>query len=348
MLTDYESGKERFANIVGFLRTILGQPTAELEIPAEKDEIYVTLDGKVLPLESLGTGIHELIIMAAAVTMYDDAIFCIEEPEIHLHPELQKKFTQYIMDKTKNQYLIASHSNAFFDLPGVNIYRCWLEKGFTKCRLVAEARHQHALLMDLGYRPSDLLQANYVIWVEGPSDRIYLNHWIKSKAPDLIEGLHYAIMFYGGRLLAHLSYDDLEVKGFVRLSRLNMNAGLVIDSDKNKSREHINKTKQRVKSEFEDNSCLTWITNGRTIENYIPEDILNDAIETTHPKTKRKIKWSRFADVTRKRNDKIIDKVSVAKHVVEKPAVFTMLDLDRAINSLVADIQKCNSNDTIT
>jgi hypothetical protein len=36
----------------------------------------------------LGTGIHELTILAAAVTLVDKAVFCIEEREIHLHPEL--------------------------------------------------------------------------------------------------------------------------------------------------------------------------------------------------------------------------------------------------------------------
>lgn len=47
---------------------------------------------------------------------------------------------------------------------------------------------------DLGYRPSDLLQANAIIWVEGPSDRIYINHWLDQQAPDLVEGIDYSIM----------------------------------------------------------------------------------------------------------------------------------------------------------
>ena len=57
-------------------------------------------------------------------------------------------------------------------------------------------------------------------------DRIYVNHWIKAKPSDLLEGLHYAIMFYGGRLLSHLCYDgppsddEPAVADFVRLAWL--------------------------------------------------------------------------------------------------------------------------------
>lgn len=344
-LADYDSGKARFSRIVGFLRSILGEQEAKLEIPAEKDEIYVTLNGKVLPIDSLGTGIHELIIMATAVTLVDGQIFCVEEPEIHLHPELQKKFVEYIKVNTNNQYLIASHSNSFFDLPGVNIYRCCLEDGFTNCDLVSEAKEKHELLRDLGYRPSDLLQANYVIWVEGPSDRVYLRHWIHTKAPELTEGLHYTIMFYGGRLLAHLSYDDSEVEDFVNLACLNRRACIVMDSDKENVHSKINKTKQRVKGDFEKNCCMTWVTNGRTIENYIPENFFNESVARIHPRTKKIFKWGRFDDLTHLRSDKIIDKVAVAKAIAEDRPDFSMLNLSVVLDRLVGEIRRSNSNE---
>ncbi len=340
----YDSGKARFSKIVDFLRSILGEQEAALEIPAEKDEIYVTLNGMILPLDSLGTGIHELIIMAAAVTLVDDAIFCVEEPEIHLHPELQKKFVEYIRSNTNNQYLISSHSNAFFDLPGVNIYRCRLQDGTTRCDLVSEAKERHALLRDLGYRPSDLLQSNYIIWVEGPSDRLYFKHWIQAKAPELTEGLHYTIMFYGGRLLAHLCYDNPEVEDFVTLARLNRSACIVIDSDKDKTHSRINRTKRRVKNDFERNSCLTWVTNGRTIENYIPESDYNEAVAKIHPKTKRHIKWSRFGNLTHLRKDKMIDKVAVAKAICQGTPDFSKLDLNSMLDRLIREIRNQNSS----
>ena len=49
------------------------------------------MDDKTLPLESLGTGIHEVVILAAASTLLDNTIICIEEPEWHLQSLLQRK-----------------------------------------------------------------------------------------------------------------------------------------------------------------------------------------------------------------------------------------------------------------
>ena len=341
-LNTYKVNKEKFAKINEFVQELLGEPDAFLEIPAEQDDIYVSIKNKILPLHSLGTGIHELIILAASVTVYDNVVFCIEEPEIHLHPGLQKKFIKYIKDKTNNQYFITTHSNSFFDPEDVNIYHCRLVGRHTKCSLVTSHLQKSSILSDLGFKASDILQSNYVIWVEGPSDRTYLNHWLKSKNSNLIEGLHYSIMFYGGRLLSHLAFNDPEVTEFIQLCKLNRNASILIDSDKKTSHTWLNATKKRIIKDFSSNGALTWVTNGRTIENYIPEKTFNSAIAVVHPKTKKYIKWGRFNDLTKLRKDKTIDKVAVAKKVSSHAADFSILNLEKQINTLVRKIEKAN------
>jgi len=348
--TVYEASKEKFQKITEFVRSVLGEPKARLEIPAETDDVYVVINDKTLPLASLGTGIHELVILATVVTLIGNSIVCIEEPEIHCHPELQKKLSRYLIDKTNNQYLIATHSNAFLDLSDANTYRCWLDDSkHTRCELATRAADKHAILVDLGYKPSDLLQANFVIWVEGPSDRIYIKHWLKAKAPDLVEGLHYTLMFYGGRLLSHLSYDGLPtdddpvVSDFIRLARLNRNACIVIDSDRAKKKEELNGTKRRIQQEFEKEQCFVWITEGRMIENYLTETLLNEAIASVHPRAAKTVAWTRFGDLTKLAGSKTFDKVAISRAVAGKEADFSRLDLNEKMNHLVECIRLHNS-----
>ena len=50
----------------------------------------------------------------------------------------------------------------------------------------AIAPHEVAeISSELGYRASDLVQSNAVIWVEGPSDRIYVRYLIATLASEL-------------------------------------------------------------------------------------------------------------------------------------------------------------------
>lgn len=52
-------------------------------------------------------------------------------------------------------------------------------------------------------KASDILQSNGIIWVEGPSDRIYLKRWLELFTPnEYEEGKHYQFLYYGGRLLS--------------------------------------------------------------------------------------------------------------------------------------------------
>jgi hypothetical protein len=144
----------------------------------------------------------------------------------------------------------------------------------------------------LGVRASQILQANTVIWVEGPSDRIYLKKWIDIFSDgQLKEGKDYSFLYFGGTNLASFTaLDDID-ENLINILSTSRKAYLIADSDCSSQtsrsdetfKAYLSSMLERLKLANEECEGLNltvgdyvkvWITEGREIENYIPKNLL--------------------------------------------------------------------------
>jgi len=190
--------------------------------------ITIHIDGEndTRKLYELGDGIQAIIILMYQIFMAEnDSIIFIDEPELNLHPGMQRLFFEQISlnnDITKKNltYFISTHSNHLLDLTlesdNVSIYSFnpIVEKGNKKIIVKNVNSGNNELLKDLGVNNTSVFLANSSIWVEGISDRNYIKSFLRAYCDDdnkrnyPKEDIDFAFFEYAGGNIEHYIFGD--------------------------------------------------------------------------------------------------------------------------------------------
>lgn len=218
---------------------------------------------------------------------HEDLLFFVDEPEVHLHPGLQRAFMRAVTESPghSRQVFVATHSNHLLDLAmssedeHVALFR--VEKSTTTTEGaphfdVRRVPARHApLLNDLGVRPSSVFLANCTIWVEGSTDRLHLRnylkcHWAAHKpARALHEDLHYSFVTYGGASIAGWAFID---EDGTDASRVCARALVIADGDGGRTQARL----ARLREALQDHLVELPV---REIENLVSAPVLARVID---------------------------------------------------------------------
>jgi len=325
----------------------------------------------IIALSKMGSGIKTILLVLINLYLIPSLFkkevnafyYGFEELENNLHPALQRKLFNYLRIfalKYNTTFFITTHSNVVIDLFGndseAQLLHVIHDGSDAKVKAVKNFVDNKGILDDLDIRSSDLLQSNGVIWLEGPSDRIYLKKWIELFSDvELKEGLHYQCVFYGGKLLSHLTIktekSQDETEDFIDILKINTNLIVVIDSDKQKEDDDLNDTKKRIIAELSSfDYGMVWVTSGKEIENYLTTRIILKHYSLDAKSIPDLGQYGNFADYL----DEIKDgegkrfsanKVKFASHIsnhMDVADLSTRLDLQEKMTKIVKKIKIWN------
>ncbi len=285
-------------------RVLRIETNGELSIDLNDDSMSNRISIKTLP-----SGWRAFGGLLAWLKGKHDEICVIEEPETHLHPTLQRLLIQRISEIAEEnnlQLFLSTHSSVLIDIgiwptPKIRLFEA-------NGHALSELTNPALAMRGLGIRPSDIFQANGIVWVEGASDRIYLLHWLKLWCEENnrempVENMHFSFSFYGGSMLGH--YSASGAPGLIDMFSVNNNSIVVMDRDLDFVRENdvercLNQScvKYRVWSDFpseERPNSFCWITEDYTIENYLPREFSEDYFTSKNGRFRKDSGYSKVA-----------------------------------------------------
>ena len=258
---------------------------------------YIEFDRQIDDWKQLGNGTQQLISLLFLFLLPGDFIYLVDEPEIGLHPGLQTKFLYFLQkivlsqEEYSKQFFFATHSTSFIDFNlDTSHYVCEkTESAFTVDNL---KRDDLDVIKDvLGLSPGALLQANGIIWVEGPSDRNYLTMLDEIFELNLKQkGILIRMTFSKDNVLAgHLTPKMFESS--------NSNFMVILDSDKESPREDLGWKERKLMEQYSRRGHLVYIPmKWRDIEGLLPQPILNAyfRIDTNNPRFREKDEFEKL------------------------------------------------------
>ena len=164
------------------------QVTTEISHPEERRTC--TLDG-------MGQGMRSIYLLSLLETYTEmqeqlSSILIIEEPELFLHPTLQRVAGEILYRLSrKNQVIFSTHSpNLLANFNSREIRQVVLDKKGNS--IIRDRTDISVILDDLGYTATDLMNVNFVFIVEGKQD--------KSRLPILLRRYYSEIYDKEGNL----------------------------------------------------------------------------------------------------------------------------------------------------
>lgn len=265
-----------------------------------KEIISIHIEGEKhsRDLHHLGDGIQALIILMYKIfTAEENSFIFIDEPEINLHPGMQRLFLEQItsnVDLTSKNltYFISTHSNHFLDLTldeeSISIYSFHAEitDDGDKTLVVKNVNAgDNDILKNIGVNNSSVFMANCSLWVEGISDRLYLKAFLKSYCDHINvsfpkEDIDFAFFEYAGSNLDHYFFDEEiedndedEIINDIKAMSLSNRIFLLADSDNAEDDSSKGRRLQKLEESTSNNFIPKIIKSHREVENLLTNKV---------------------------------------------------------------------------
>jgi AAA domain, putative AbiEii toxin, Type IV TA system/AAA ATPase domain len=135
-------------------------------------------NGKAYDLIAGGSGFHQTMTLLAFLYGYSPTTILLDEPDAHLHVNLQREIVDYFKKKSAEkgvQFLIATHAEEFANAVDTSQILSLLKQVPTRVESTPQVLRAMAEVSN--EQITALLSSPYIVYVEGESDERILRAW---------------------------------------------------------------------------------------------------------------------------------------------------------------------------
>lgn len=232
--------------------------------------------GRRLDILYSGTGLKHFIDVLIKTTLSKANIILLDEPEMGLHPDLQRQFIEYLVKLSKEkqiQFFISTHSPIFLNYSDdFSFYRITNKKGVREVQTISPDA-THTLLSDFGIRPSDIFNQDICLLVEGASEVVFFEYIIRTLYKSDFEKVGVGIIQYGGAAADGIISGTIEVSNITPTQKYTF---WIRDRDEKPTNSPATSSTQ-FKNALKKAGLKCHILGKREIEYYYPEIIHSKA-----------------------------------------------------------------------
>ena len=287
--------------------------------------IYDPALNSEIELSNVGAGVRSIYILSLLqvyqTMQKNNTIFVIEEPELYLHPQLQKSMAKTISEiSKKNQVFFTTHSPLML--------KEFLSSEIRKVKLneldyftIVEKTSLTDILDEIGYSTQDIINTDFVIFVEGDFDK---------EVVELLLEKYYDVDLTRISVIDTKSCKSIGFYASLRFldkTKMEKDFAIIRDCDTQNSDDILNTLKNQLKENISDNYYDTHedrilITEYSSMEGFLfsPELLVKhniyNSIEEVYAKLESELfaKKGKAIQYFEKQNHKHTDRVNTFKN----------------------------------
>ena len=234
--TNYTSRQKltEFENLIS--QEFFGLQQVKLTFDKKEKILLIKIGSEIeKPIYDLGDGLQMILILLFPFFTFSSGLIAIEEPEIFIHPGLQKTFINFLTNhpRVQNfQVFIATHSNHVIDsINQSDLVSIFSIKRREKQKESSIEAHPDFIIDNIAFGDENILKllgitatsvylSNCTIWVEGVTDKLYIQKYMSeylkkvetnskySRCKEYKEGIHYSFVFTAGDSIIHWDFSE--------------------------------------------------------------------------------------------------------------------------------------------